>query len=103
VELITITKDKQGRPVAQVDISPTEAYMIRFACVSHPKHKSSDPEGMRFRALAVKTEEELRKLTNINIQDIKEAINKHNQTMADPDRSKLYNELHEIWKTLNPS
>jgi hypothetical protein len=100
VKLIKIEKDKQNRPVAQVDISPWEISAIKKAVRDHPKFKDPEPEGMRFRALAEK--EDWSKLTNINIKDMKEAVNKAMQDTNEP-KSTIYDSLHEIWKELNPS
>ena len=96
-------KDKQNRPIAVLSISPEEVDSIRLAITAHPKFKDPDPEGMRFRALLEK--DELRKLTNINIKDIKEAVNRYIQNNDNPDSEMdvLYDDLHQIWKALNPS
>lgn len=100
MKLVRIDKDKQGRPIALVDISDLEITAIKKAVRDHPKFKDPEPEGMRFRALAEK--EDWSKLTNINIQDMKEAVNKAMQDTNEP-KSQIYDELHYIWKTLNPS
>jgi hypothetical protein len=48
-------------------------------------------------------------LTNQNVRDLKEAVNKYIQDAPDPEdqlikRLKVNNDqLHEFWKTLNPS
>ena len=100
MELVAQEKDKQNRPIAVVDISDWEIAAIKKAVRDHPKYKDQDTEGIRFRALADK--EEWRKLTNINIKDMKEAVNKAMQDTGEP-QSVIYDKLHEIWKSLNPS
>jgi len=102
LRLVAQKKDKQNRPIAVLDISPWEITAIKKAVMDHPKFKDPEPEGMRFRALAQKTDEEFRKPTNIMIKDMKEAVNKAMQDTNEPD-SAIYDALHEIWKTMNPS
>jgi hypothetical protein len=103
MELLAQEKDKQNRPIAVVDISTQEVDAVRLAVAAHPKFVDPDSEGMRFRALLNK--ESLRKLTNINLKDIKEAVNRYLQTHDQPDEPMdvLYDDLHQIWKVLNPS
>jgi hypothetical protein len=104
MQLVRIDKDKQGRAIALVDISLDEIADIKKAVELHPKFKDPEPEGMRFRALAQKTDDELRKPTNIMIKDMKEAINRYNQEIGSTtETTQLYNDLHEIWKAMNPS
>jgi len=102
MNIISQEKDKQGRSVVIVNISEQEEDAIRLAVSDHPKFNDPEAEGMRFRALLNK---DLHKLTNINIKDIKEAVNKYLQSHNGPDLEMdvLYDDLHQIWKTLNPS
>jgi len=103
MNIISQERDKQGRPVVIVNISEQEIDEIRLAVSDHPKFKDPDSEGMRFRALLNK--DDLTKLTNINIKDIKEAVNKYIQSHDAPDEPMdvLYDDLHQIWKAMNPS
>lgn len=102
MQLIAIERDKQNRPVAQVDISTEEIEAIKKAIENHPKFKAEDNEGIRFRALLKKVD--WKRLTNINIQDIKEIVNKYRQDMGESFLfTTLYHEFHGVWKTLNPS
>jgi len=101
VELIAITKDKQGRPVAQLDLSTEEIDDIKNAAKNHPKLKDPDAEGMRIRGLLER--DYSKPFPNIVIVDMKEVINKQRQDEPDPSLDILYDKLHDIWKSLNPS
>jgi hypothetical protein len=101
VELITITKDKQGRPVAQLDLSTEEIDVIKKAAENHPKHDDPDAEGMRIRGLLER--DYSKPFPNIVITDMKEVVNKQRQEEPDPSLDVLYDELHRVWVSLNPS
>lgn len=105
MKLVATEKDKQNRPVAVVDISNDEIAAIKKAAGNHPKFKKQDElEGIRIADLFNRPSDEWRKLSNINIKDIKEVINKYVQdTGEDGLYSSLRDELHDIWKQLNPS
>jgi hypothetical protein len=102
LKLIAIEKDKAGRPVAQVDISPEEIAAIKKAVNNHPKYGDSDAEGMRMLGLIQR--QRWNKLPNITIRDIKEVINKYIQDTGENSLfTTLNDETHKVWKQLNPS
>lgn len=105
MKLVATEKDKQNRPVALVEISNDEVAAIKKAAGNHPKFKAQDElEGIRIADLFNRPNNEWSKLSNINITDIKEVINKYIQdTGEDGLYSGLRDDLHEIWKLLNPS
>lgn len=105
MKLLATEKDKQNRPVAIVDISDKEITAIKKAAGNHPKFKAQDDtEGIRIRDLFNRPVDEWKKINSITIKDIKEVVNKYIQ---DTGENSLYtsmrDELHAIWKQLNPS
>jgi len=105
MKLLATEKDKQNRPVAIVDTSDEEITAIKKAAGNHPKFSKQDElEGIRIRDLFNRPNEEWRRLNNVNITDIKEVINKYIQDTGENSLfTSLRDELHEIWKQLNPS
>lgn len=105
MKLVATEKDKQNRPVAMVEISNEEIAAIKKAAGNHPKFKKNDElEGIRIADLYNRPNDEWSKLSQINIKDIKEVINKYIQdTGEDGLYSSLRDEFHNLWKQLNPS
>jgi len=83
VEQSYIEKDKQGRPVMIVEISPEEITNLKKAVANHPKLNADDSEGRRFKSLLEK--EDWNKLSRMNVSDLKEATNKYIQDHDEPD------------------
>jgi len=105
MKMVSTEKDKANRPVAIMEISNDEIAAIKKAAGNHPKFKNqSDLEGIRIKDLTLRPNEEWRKLSNINISDIKEVINKHVQDSGEDGLyTGLRDDAHNIWKQLNPS
>ncbi len=105
MKLLRADLDKQNRPVAVVEISSEEIAAIKKAAGNHPKFKRNDElEGIRIADLYNRPPDEWRKLSNTNIKDIKEVVNKYIQDSGENDLySSLRDELHGMWKQLNPS
>ena len=101
MELISIQKDKQNRPVAQLSFSNEEVDYIKKAAKNHPKYDDPDSEGMRIRGLVER--DYTKPVPNITIKDMREVINKGNQDHPEAAMPVLYDQLHQVWKSLNPS
>jgi hypothetical protein len=80
VQQISIEKDKKNLPVMTVDISTDEITNLKKAVTNHPKIEADteDAEGNRFRFLA-NEKEDWERLTQMNVADLKEAVNKYVQ------------------------
>ena len=103
MELITITRDKQNRPMAKLDLSIQEIDDIKKAAKDHPKYNDSDSEGIRIKGLL---ERDYNKpIPNIIIKDIKEVVHRYIQNNEDPesDMDVLDDKLHQVCVLLNPS
>jgi hypothetical protein len=101
MQLVAQERDKQNRPIAVVVIPVEEIVLLRMAVINHPKYNDPEPEGMRFRALSQR--EDWEKLSRININDLKEAVNKYIQDHegeAHPDMETLNEELREIRRSM---
>jgi hypothetical protein len=85
-----------------VSISQTEIDNLKMAVVNHPKFETEDSEGNRFRYLATE-KEDWDILTQINVTDLKEAVNKYIQDHEGQDNSAmitLNNELNGFRKAM---
>ncbi len=96
-------KDKNGYPVVDTDISAGEITTIKGALAHYPEQIDDSLDNRIKKLLA---DDKWNPLTNLNIIDIKETVNKFAQDLPDdpmtPACITLYADLHTIWKTLNP-
>lgn len=79
MQQLDIQKDNKNLPVMTVEISTDEIANLKKAVENHPKIKvQDDKEGERMRFLA-NEKEDWERLTQINVADLKEAVNKYVQ------------------------
>lgn len=109
-----IAKDIHGRPVVPTTVSDDEILTIKNAIRKHPKHppEANDPLDKRLDALIEKPIEEWENLSNQNIIDLNEVVNKKLQDDEeagvgvddfDPILLDWKDRLHQIWVDMNPS
>lgn len=79
MQQLDIQKDNKNLPVMSVTISSEEIANLKKAVENHPKIKvQDDKEGERMRYLA-NEKEDWERLTQMNVTDLKEAVNKYVQ------------------------
>ena len=100
MKLLKVLKDKQGRPLAKVDIVQGEIDTILESISEYP----ADDATMQGRLNAIKNKSDWTLHSQQDIRDEKEVVNwnlqNKNSSLLFID---LYRELHAIWKEMNPS
>ena len=94
MELISQDVDITGLQVVNVSMSAEEIATIKMAITNYPKNTPPESIQERLDMLTVKPEEEWQQLTQQEVSDIKEVINKYTQDIPDDPNITLLNYLN---------